>query len=145
MPADGEIELMSTSHVNYPAVGNLELEQPNEQAKNGDSVACCGSRRVLPKRRWYLPVKFVVEYLVTVVLFLISIPIIFVAAVCDQSYLQRASLLSAKAAWKKGQDVSRDQTSHDDRQSREPDRGGLVHEDDPRITPDRQIPAGYPH
>ena len=135
MPAIGDIELMSTSHVNYPAVGNLDLEQPNEQAKNGGRAACCESRRVLPRRRWYLPIKFAVEYLVAVVLFLISIPIIFVAAVLIKATSKGPVFYLQKRLGKNGKTfrVIKLRTMIDKAES----QTGAVWstEDDPRITP----------
>ncbi len=79
MTANGDLELMSTTQVNYPDSNPVEQDVAHKNPRRLGYPSNGKAESVVPKRKWYLPVKWIGEYLLALVLFVISIPILIVA------------------------------------------------------------------
>jgi lipopolysaccharide/colanic/teichoic acid biosynthesis glycosyltransferase len=82
MTANGDFDLMSTTEVNGTNSDRAKLFCPAESSAKLDSIPDRQAGRVLPMRQWYLPLKWICEYVLAMFLFLISIPILILAAIC---------------------------------------------------------------
>ena len=78
MTANGDLDLMSTTDVTTSPLHENAAKEGSPRLRI-DSFAKVDP--VLPLRKWYLPIKWIGEYLVALVLFLIAIPILIIAGV----------------------------------------------------------------
>ena len=81
MTANGDLELMSTTQVNCPDSNPVDQEVAQKPSRRLGSQSNGQTESVVPKRPWYLPVKWFGEYLLALVLFVIAIPILILAGV----------------------------------------------------------------
>lgn len=80
MTVNGDLNLMSTAQV-YSDCEKSKPHQAHELPRRNGVRPHQGSMPIVPKRRWYLPLKWMAEYVLALGLFVISIPILLVAAV----------------------------------------------------------------
>lgn len=72
---------MSLTQLNGTKRDGSSMLNPEPSRIEAASMSCCSSGSIIPRKRWYLPLKWVSEYLLAMLLFLLAIPVLVVVAI----------------------------------------------------------------